>query len=57
LSFFQTAKGSYRNLHAHKLILSSRSPVFEGMFYGPLANSTDVILDQFEYSVVDLFLR
>jgi speckle-type POZ protein len=40
-------------VHAHKLVLASRSPVFQAMFYGPMSDSrheieiTDVTADYF----------
>ena len=44
-------------ISAHKLVLSSSSPVFEAMFYGELAETTDSIeLPDCEYdSLLELF--
>ena len=43
---------------AHKLILASRSPVFEAMFYGELAESdTEIELPDIEKIPFLLFLR
>ena len=43
---------------AHKLILASRSPVFEAMFYGEMAETSDVILlPEIEKIPFLLFLR
>ena len=43
---------------AHKLILASRSPVFEAMFYGELAEtSNEILLPEIEKIPFLLFLR
>ncbi|KAL4224221.1 hypothetical protein ACF0H5_017674 [Mactra antiquata] len=45
-------------LHAHRLLLSLRSPVFEAMFYGPAADKNEVIeISDIEYDVFDCLLR
>ena len=43
---------------AHQLILASRSPVFEAMFYGDLAESSnEILLPEIEKIPFLLFLR
>ncbi|XP_053391415.1 uncharacterized protein LOC128554193 [Mercenaria mercenaria] len=45
-------------IHAHKIVLAARSPVFQAMFFGPCANGKDEVqLDNAEAKVLDLFLR
>ncbi|XP_060560401.1 BTB/POZ domain-containing protein 6-B-like isoform X2 [Ruditapes philippinarum] len=45
-------------IHAHKIVLAARSPVFQAMFYGPCADGTnDIVLDSTEAETFDLFLR
>lgn len=45
-------------LPAHKLLLSMRSEVFEAMFYGPLAESSDTIMvEDIDISTMKMVLR
>ncbi|KAL4224251.1 hypothetical protein ACF0H5_017705 [Mactra antiquata] len=45
-------------LHSHRLILSLRSPVFEAMFYGPVADKNEVIeIPDLEHNILDSILR
>ncbi|KAH3791124.1 hypothetical protein DPMN_144604 [Dreissena polymorpha] len=45
-------------IQCHKCILASRSPVFEAMFCGPLAESKQVIeIPDIEESVLSCFVR
>jgi hypothetical protein len=45
-------------LPAHKLLLSMRSEVFEAMFYGSLAESSDTImLEDIDISTMKMVLR
>ncbi|XP_056002857.1 BTB/POZ domain-containing protein 2-like isoform X3 [Ostrea edulis] len=44
-------------VRAHKYVLSSRSPVFDAMLYGDLAESDDIIVPDIEPSSFDALLR
>ncbi|XP_048749896.2 BTB/POZ domain-containing protein 2-like [Ostrea edulis] len=44
-------------VRAHKYVLSSRSPVFDAMLYGDLAESYDIIVPDIEPSSFDALLR
>ena len=44
-------------VHAHKFVLISRSPVFNAMFEGPLAEEGKVELPDLEKDVFLMFLR
>ncbi|XP_052787254.1 BTB/POZ domain-containing protein 6-B-like [Mya arenaria] len=50
--------GDTRYLKAHRMILASRSPVFEGMLFGPAADKGDTIqITSFTYELMDFLLR
>ncbi|XP_053391417.1 BTB/POZ domain-containing protein 2-like [Mercenaria mercenaria] len=45
-------------IHAHKIVLAARSPVFQAMFFGACTNGKDEVqLDNTESKILDLFLR
>ncbi|XP_048735903.1 BTB/POZ domain-containing protein 6-like [Ostrea edulis] len=44
-------------VHVHKYVLASRSPVFDAMLYGDLAESDDIIVPDIEPSSFDALLR
>ncbi|XP_060589274.1 BTB/POZ domain-containing protein 6-B-like [Ruditapes philippinarum] len=45
-------------IHAHKIVLAARSPVFQAMFYGPCAEGTEeIVLESTEAETFDLLLR
>ena len=47
-----------KRIHAHKIVLAARSPVFQAMFFGPCAQSNEeIVLDNTEKETFDLFLR
>ncbi|XP_045176339.2 BTB/POZ domain-containing protein 6-like [Mercenaria mercenaria] len=44
-------------IHAHKVILAARSPVFEAMFYGPCASETYPLkMEEIDSEIFELFL-
>ncbi|XP_053395926.1 BTB/POZ domain-containing protein 1-like [Mercenaria mercenaria] len=44
-------------IHAHKIVLAARSPVFQAMFFGPCASGKDEIdLDNVQAEIMDLLL-
>ena len=47
----------HEEVHAHKLILISRSPVFHAMFEGPLAEKGEVEMPDVERDTFLVFLR
>ncbi|XP_053395927.1 uncharacterized protein LOC123547760 [Mercenaria mercenaria] len=50
--------GENERIHAHKIVLAARSPVFQAMFFGPCANEKDEVqLENAEAKILDLFLR
>ena len=38
-----TREGSRKTIGAHRLILAAVSPVFRGMFFGPMKDTSEVI--------------
>ncbi|XP_060560406.1 uncharacterized protein LOC132720305 [Ruditapes philippinarum] len=45
-------------IHAHKIVLAARSPVFQAMLFGPCAEENEeILLDSIEAETFDLFLR
>ncbi|XP_060560396.1 BTB/POZ domain-containing protein 1-like [Ruditapes philippinarum] len=50
--------GDYERIHAHKIVLAARSPVFQAMFFGQCTEEKeDILLDSIEAETFDLFLR
>ena len=50
--------GSDRDrIPAHKLILAARSPVFDAMFYGPMAEQKEVVVPDIETKGFKKLLR
>lgn len=43
VSFTFPEEDDVEDINAHRLILASRSPVFQAMFYGPLADTSNKI--------------
>ncbi|XP_041372665.1 BTB/POZ domain-containing protein 6-like [Gigantopelta aegis] len=46
-----------KTVHAHRMILSIRSGVFEAMFYGPLAEQGEIVIPEVEHDIFEQFLR
>jgi hypothetical protein len=45
-------------IHAHKIVLAARSPVFQAMFFGPCTEGkNEILLDSIKGETFDLFLR
>lgn len=53
----QKKKKIEHRILAHKLILASQSPVFKAMFYGPLAEKDEIIINDVPLEVFDSMLR
>ncbi|WAR28937.1 BTB6B-like protein [Mya arenaria] len=50
--------GDAYNIKAHRMILASRSPVFEAMLFGPAADKGETIqITSFGYELMDLLIR
>ena len=54
----QTEENPRDGIHAHKIVLAARSPVFQAMFFGPCKESNTVIeVQDAESQYFELFLR
>jgi speckle-type POZ protein len=49
---------TYERVHAHKIVLAARSPVFQELFFGTCTDvKEEIVLDSTTEETFDLFLR